>query len=618
MADMTSSNPVLLTSPDGPSIGQTLCKVSGKPFSWAYIGQDLQELRNARKYFQGQGDFLNTTDRFHQITRELRDPYLSFIYDIGRKLNRVRWWVTSLSFRSSYVSSTYENLCHVKAGVELVQNHDPDKQLIIVATQPLIRSLQENLKDVATVTFGLTPWWTMGLKRWIKDPSNMLVHRARFAIREVYRMIQSRLTIRRRNMPTGPIILLICWATSGNLSRKGHFHESYFGDVATRLEKLGHQVALVPMILRDVRYRDALTQLADSPFPILVPNRFMGIRQLIETLNASWLPHPVPLEVHEFADMDIASLVDLELRNDWVRDIAPEALSTAAFIRQLSRLGCSPTHIIYLFENHPWERALCWEVKRRMSDTVLVGYRHSASPSLSMHFHLAPGGEQESPLPDKLVTIGKYGARGLAEEGHHHGRVRVGGAFHMQALPAADTIGPGSGNGSTGDYARTVLIGTSIGPEAEELAHISANLFTEDDGIRVILKCHPLLPVEKIRGLDRERFSGHRLLSDEPIMELMQKCSLMIYSVSSVCIQALALGLPLIHMRPQINLQMDPLESAPDARLEANSLEDLQDKVRWLLDHREEYIVEHQQQWKKLAGDIYGPVTEESVHAFVD
>ena len=186
----------------------------------------------------------------------------------------------------------------------------------------------------------------------------------------------------------------------------------------------------------------------------------------------------------------------------------------------------------------------------------------------------------------------------------------------MQSLPTVYSNGPSQSDES--DYTRTVLIATSIGPEAEELAHISANLFNEDDGIKVILKCHPLQQVEKIRGLDRAWFSGHLQLSDEPIVELMQKCSLMVYSVSSVCIQALALGLPLIHMRPQINLEMDPLEAAPDARLQATNLEELRDKIQWLLDNREEYITQHRQQWKELALDIYGPVTDASVRAFVD
>ena len=92
----------------------------------------------------------------------------------------------------------------------------------------------------------------------------------------------------------------------------------------------------------------------------------------------------------------------------------------------------------------------------------------------------------------------------------------------------------------------------------------------------------------------------------------------MIYTGSTVSVQALALQLPVVHVRSQFSLDLDPLMALPDARLEANGLEELREKVRWLLDHRDEYITQHRDGWDSLVEDFYGPVTDETFKAFVD
>jgi len=107
-------------------------------------------------------------------------------------------------------------------------------------------------------------------------------------------------------------------------------------------------------------------------------------------------------------------------------------------------------------------------------------------------------------------------------------------------------------------------------------------------------------------------------VSNESITQLMGTSAVLVYSASSVGVQALALGLPAVHLRTQFEFNMDPLEGIPEARLEATGLEDLREKVRWLLEHGEEYIAQHRDQWNWLVEDIYGPVTEETIRAFVE
>ena len=126
------------------------------------------------------------------------------------------------------------------------------------------------------------------------------------------------------------------------------------------------------------------------------------------------------------------------------------------------------------------------------------------------------------------------------------------------------------------------------------------------------------MPFEKLSSLVKINLPNHIKIVDKPIMKLMRDSSMMIYSGSTVAFQALALGLPSIHVITQLDLDLDPLDGARDSRLEAMGLEELRDKILWLLDNREEYIDQHEKGWKSLADSAFGPVTQETYDAFVN
>jgi hypothetical protein len=153
--------------------------------------------------------------------------------------------------------------------------------------------------------------------------------------------------------------------------------------------------------------------------------------------------------------------------------------------------------------------------------------------------------------------------------------------------------------------------------ETAELIGMGINLFGPDDGVDVLLKCHPNMPLSRVTKFVGDKLPPHVNLSDDPITDLFPKSSVMVYTGSTVSVQALAIGLPVIHVRPQFDFDLDPLEGHQESRLVATGIDDLRDKVTWLLEHRNEYIDEHQEEWNRIVDDLYAPVTDEAVKAFV-
>ena len=410
--------------------------------------------------------------------------------------------------------------------------------------------------------------------------------------------------------------LIICWATQANLSSVKPFHESYFGDLSTQLRYYSRSVGIAPMILKEVPYHKALSRFQEELLPILLPHRYLRLTDLVLAAARSCTKIRLPKPLSKFWGMDIGFLLREDLRGFRVTNWAADVLLVTAVVQRWADAGMSFDKIIYIYENQPWERALCWSGRRHMPDTMLVGYQHARVPRFLMNLYFASGGEGDAPLPHRVVTVGQHTADLLTSDGYDPVQVRVAGALQMQELLGSR---PANHVSKPPPKMPTVLVATSSGEEeATELVYMAMNLLGEDEGIDIVVKCHPLMPFRQAGGPETSNLPKHIRLSDKPIGDLMSECSLMVYSGSTVCVQALSIGLPLIHVRPQFDLDLDPLESVPDARPSVTGTEELRDKVRWILQNREQYISDNLDSWRQLAGSMYGSINHDTLHAFID
>ena len=615
--EVSLADTVLISAADSGSLRRVKARLQGRPFDWAYLGQGVDSFHRVGQVFQGSGEPIDTSPEFHRVAEELREPYLAYLYDLGRELDSLRWWISTLSCRSGYTSKTFHQACYLRVALDLKEHRDGDRILVLVVEdRPVRQSIGRNLSapERKRVRF-VGPLHDKPLQL-LRDAVRMLAHRSNFFLRQGYRISRSRRLVPRPHKPEQNTTIILSWAIPTTLSMGGAFHKSFFGDLASRLAEMGHQIAITPLIPPAVNYTEALSRTRDGSFPLMVPHRYLSYRDVVSTLIASLRQAPVPTgKKLRFAGMDIGPLVKYELRQDWVHNQAADSLLMAAVVRRWAAQGDQISRIIYVFENQSWERALCWQAGRSLPETTLVGYQHARVPRLMLNWFLAPGEEKDAPLPDRLVTVGHHSAHVLTSGGHGPERLRVGGALQMErpdGLSSRDGVAARQGD-------PTVLVVCSVGrEETAELAITAKELFDPGEGVRVVLKCHPLMPFEQVSGLVGPQLPEHVLLSDEPLSDLMLNSSVLVYSGSTVCVQAMALGLPAVHLRTRFDLDLDPLDAVPEARIEARGTEELREQVRWLLDHREEYISQHKKAWDRLVGDIYGPVTPETYHAFVN
>lgn len=603
----------ILTPPDQRALCQTVQRLNGKRFRWAYLGQSIVEFLRAKKNFDNWGQYIDTADDFQRTGEELRSEYLTFLYSIGQEINTLKWWITSLAHRNGAIDKTFHRACYLKVALGLIVNCGDLGPLVLVTDHTTARAIQANISKKTEPTIHL-----QGYPRtsWLTRYSNAIkmgAHRTYYIFRESYRVFQAKMFAPPIQFTEESTTLIFAWITPENLKHGQDFHKYYYGDLANKLDLHGERVAIVPIILREVPYHQTLSLMRGTRLPTLVPHSFVGIWELLRAVIYSSSKIPLPTALPRLSDMDVSRLVEEDLTQHWIGNGAADALLMSAMVRTWAKQRVPIRRIIYIFENQPYERALIHQMRRSYPDVTLVAYQHVGVAPMRLQVQMAPGGEPEAPQPDFTFTIGDHNARLLLANGHCQERVKLSGALQMEGLSRLRA----HSRDALPQYEVQILIALSFNlEEAAELAEMATTLYEPGSSAKIILKCHPVLPFQKISEDTGIQLPKNVQISEEPLIELMQRCSLMVYTSTTSCIQALALGIPVVHFKTHFGFDLDPLASAPHLRLEASDLPGLRLQVDWLLEHGSEYAKNNRGQWNEFVDDMYGPVDEESYLAF--
>jgi hypothetical protein len=202
-----------------------------------------------------------------------------------------------------------------------------------------------------------------------------------------------------------------------------------------------------------------------------------------------------------------------------------------------------PRCVAWPWENHPWERALVREARKRGIRTV--GHQHTViGPHM---FNQSPASNPDGidGLPDNIVCNGPAYRRNLMDWGVPEDRLAIGGALR-QAGPrplAHDSSGP-----------VFVALSSNRGFSEQMLAAIE-NL---DGPWRFLVKEHPMYPhpfaeTEKV-GRTKKPLQDQDGLAG------------VLYSTGTVGLEALLGGLPTLRFRPEGAVALDILPPGLEAR----------------------------------------------------
>ncbi len=215
------------------------------------------------------------------------------------------------------------------------------------------------------------------------------------------------------------------------------------------------------------------------------------------------------------------------------------------------------SHFLFTFENNPWERLCQIAVKKQNPKTKTIGYQHSVLAESSMNMFAGEGELSYAPYPDRVLTVGWETAQIIKQySAAPPPSPEPACALRFQYLEKMQT--------RSGPVTKTLLVALDGAREASQVIHyIFQNLSALKDW-EIIIRMHPSLSISKLKGINLDfSYSNIELSKNRKLYEDLSRSGVVFYQGSSVALEALMLGLPIIHFDTNRILSDDPLFACP-------------------------------------------------------
>lgn len=530
------------------------------------------------------------------IESKVRDEYNAFIgaFIKENKLNGVDLLLTA-SCRNTIVSGLHDTFCRLALLEELLKKKKYPKKIQVDGSETA--SLVNRLLKKYDVTEVAVEYGTTGKNLTFLIFTNFL--------KSVYTLISSwfwpRLFCLKRK-PKAAVIFVDTFLFKDSIDSRGHFQDRYYTGHEKYLDKDEKSALWFAPTLYGIRfpweYFKLFKSVAKADRNFLTKEAWLNFSDYIYSFIYSIV---LPFKVRKyppFRGFDVKALVQREVLSDIMSVSLVRALCQYRFIRRLSLEKVKVCQVINWLENQVNDRALNLSFKKYYPGVVthgyqgflFIGYYASLQPTC---YELEAG-----TLPDVLHVINDYclkSHRSVCDKL----RLELSPAFRFsylynikdhrninEMIVLLPLPGAGMLNESIGIIKSLLQVFDQLG-----------------DNVKAVVKLHPSYSLEKFIQLTPE-FSDERLeYTDKKIPELLEVTSVLISTASSVCVEAVSVGIPvaIYGSRSGITMNPIPLNISPELWLIFYTHTELMKFIN---------NVHHSKERTSMVEDLFQPVNE--------
>lgn len=469
-----------------------------------------------------------------EVYRQHGDQWLrEFSDDLGA-LNAANaglgWWAHTSTAKNTLSSPLGNRLFQVRAALEIAGNETFDHLYIVGATKG----------QRATIRAGL-----LG-----RNPSIKLVERGgrrEFGTFEVgmrllwqtARLIYALMRWRRRFEAPATDTLALTYVDAGIRENA----DPFFGQLHDLLQARNPAVRLNYLAFVQAPYQQVLPRLVQFERKLYSPVFLQaGLRDfvlaLLHSLRELVLPHRTghfPNVAESSALLEEAFRWDLAKGGYFLNLLLYRTLRRFLRKRPLRRL-------IYPYENKSLEKMLLLAVRAECPGCRIIGYQHTSITPRHTTFRLSEKEIGVTPLPDRIITAGQITRRYLEQlGGYPAGMLRAGCALRQSTLQP-----------DSEDCRITGRILVALSSSRFEL--VAATEFMQRvaaarDHLQIGIRPHPEFPLsllpDPLRKWVRDRAID---LSGTSLQDNLRWCSATAYVSSTVALECLMLGKPVINL----------------------------------------------------------------------
>ncbi|MCL4457682.1 MAG: hypothetical protein M1147_01105 [Nitrospirae bacterium] len=477
------------------------------------------------------------------LRSELRKTVVEFSGNLNHQAPHRNWWALGLSRRIA-MYPFFDGMAKLFVMRRIIDMGKWDTLIVLdnsISPWDYIKDITHQIRVNIQTRFSIADDWKYRIKRIL--PASMLLWLIRKIVIKI--MIGSR-TIKMNDI--NPSFVLFTLIDKNNFVKKGTFRDVYLGDLSSYFKAEKYDTFTMGQ-LHDNPSRSLsfnIRNMSEQSFALL--DHFWSLRDLyIVTKDAlrAYFSKPPYWPQSYFAGFDVRGVLNANLKWELQSCYADNLLNYRAAKMCLEQI--QPRLFIYPYENKCIEHMLLMAIQEVSPVTKTIGYQHAVLTAKHIHMFLAEGESDTLPLPTKIVTNGRYTANLLHEYGNYpEGIIVAGTALRQTSLIPGKFI-----KAKPPKKVIKVLMALAEGKEEydkaiEFMRNIQTNDRTQDYNFRVRL--HPGVPYDPLEN--EKIMKGLRCTKDTnpSLLEALYWADVVLYASTSVAVQAMMMGIPVIWM----------------------------------------------------------------------
>jgi len=274
--------------------------------------------------------------------------------------------------------------------------------------------------------------------------------------------------------------------------------------------------------------------------------------------------------------------------------------------------------VVYPFENRSWEKMIIYAMRKtEQVKQKLIGYQHASITPKHVNYMLENHEFSFLPMPDMVVSMGSVTDKLLKEVfGFPAEHVRLGCAFRHDY-----NIVERCGTQKTGGrFTLLFTLGARVDEYVRTLKFLDkASAYLSGDCC-IHIRPHPSYPPRVLKtalGIYSPRNTDYQIQSDKGLVDALVSSDVIVYASSTVSIEALALGIPVIYIDFGNFINSDPLFWFSVFKWTCGNPEDLGRVIGEIRGLDKEIFQNRQREAKEYAKECFYPVKSDNIQVFL-
>jgi len=345
---------------------------------------------------------------------------------------------------------------------------------------------------------------------------------------------------------------------------------------------------------------------------IIIPtNMFITGIDILKSLFISMTYKPNLAEPIKFLGTNISQLIKGEARLDKLTGTSFYAILQYFSTKRLAE-NVSIKKFIYTFENYSWEKLTIKALKDVSENIKVIGFQHAFVSKNSFKYFPGQNEKEIMPFPDKIINMGGRTKKILEEIGSYPKDIfRVGAALRQEYLSDFDVLAR--------SYSKNIFLPLTITVSDT----IKVYKFLYEAGLgefsgKVYFRFHPTTDRKKVfAALDFDVPHNFVVSDISTVKEEIDRCGVVLYTWTTVALESLKLGRPVIYLDVNFPLDVDPLFECKYLRGVCDNPTNLMNEIERFFNMSNQEFEYQTHRAQEYLGEYFAPVNKSTMGVFI-